>query len=304
MATDTAAWDAYWQDRRDDGAKALTGIEHDAELEAFWTHALSGQDKAAPFLDLACGAGTVLKTAMSLGFTDLSGVDASPAAIDALKESLPTVQGQVCSATETPFSDGAFSTITSQFGFEYAGPNEAAKEVARLLAPNGTFIAIVHMADGAIHEEVRGHLDHCQTIDHSGYIEKAKSLFRDVFSGDVDAMNNSIEFMAEAREQVFPLVIPGRPSIAAHLTAGTAELWDKRDTHALEDIIAWLDGMDGQRSSFQSRMRAMSEAALSKSEIGLVAAVLEGEGLTVAEPERFELGGEPAAWAIRASRAA
>jgi SAM-dependent methyltransferase len=304
MATDTAAWDAYWQDRREDGAKALTGIEHDAELEAFWTNALQAQDKAAPFLDLACGAGTVLKTASAQGFTNLHGLDASPAAINALKQSLPQVTGQISSATDTPYSEAEFTTITSQFGFEYAGPNEAAKEVARLLAPNGTFVAIVHKSDGAIHEEVRGHIDHCKTIESSGYIEKAKALFRDVYSGDVDAMNNSIEFMAGGREQVFGLVVPGRPSIASHLTEGTAQLWDKRASYALRDVVTWLDGVEAQRASFQSRMEAMSDAALSQDDVNSVVETLQGEGLTVAEPESFELGGEPAAWIIRATRTA
>lgn len=301
---ESAAWDAYWKDRKGEDVKALTGIEHDRELEAFWTAALNGQDKAAPFLDLACGAGTVLKTAHGLGFTDLHGADVAPAAINALKESLPSVKGTVCPATATPFEDGAFATITSQFGFEYAGVKAAAKEVARLLALGGRFAAIVHMAGGAIHDEVKAHVDHCKTIADSGYIEKARALFRSVYSGDVEAANNSIAFMADAREKVFALVTPGRPSLAAHLTAGTAELWDKRDTHALEDILAWLTAMDGQRIAFQLRMQAMLDAALTQEQVEGVVATLSAEGLVAEAPAAFELGGEPAAWALKAIRAA
>lgn len=301
---ESAAWDAYWKDRKGEDVKALTGIEHDRELAAFWTSALENQDKNAPFLDMACGAGTVLKTAHGLGFTDLHGADVAPAAITALSQTLPSVKGTVCPATATPFEDGAFATITSQFGFEYAGADAAAKEIARLLAPGGRFAAIVHMAGGAIHDEVAGHVDHCKTIAESGYVEKARALFRSVYSGNVEAMNNSIAYMADAREKVFGLVVPGRPSLAAHLTAGTAELWDKRDTHALEDILAWLTAMDGQRIAFQLRMQAMLDAALSQEQVEGVVATLSAEGLVADAPTTFELGGEPAAWVLKATRAA
>ena len=302
MSTKGAAWDNYWQGRSGDGASALTGVEHDAELAAFWTTALDGCDRAAPLLDLACGAGTVLKQADALGFTTLVGADISPAAIAALGEALPSARGVVCSATDTRFEDASFNTITSQFGFEYAGASIAAKEATRLLAPGGAFIAVAHMANGAIHDEVTAHHSDCRTIADSGYIEQSKALFAEVFSGDVSALERAQHVMAPARDTVAALVIPGRPSLAAHLTKGAATVWDDRAKYALRDINDWFDGIEAQRAAFEARMAGMLEASLDEDAANAVQAVFAAAGFTADAPTALQLGGEDAAWVLRAMR--
>ena len=304
MATDTTAWDNYWQGRAGDGAGALTGVEHDAELAAFWAGALGDLDRGAPLLDLACGAGTVLKQAQALGFTDLTGADYAPAAIDALEKSLPGVRGVTCSAAKTPFEAGAFAAVVSQFGFEYAGAADAAPEITRLVAPSGHFIAVTHMAEGAIHDEVAGHHAHCRAIADSGYIEQSKALFAKVFAGDVSAVEQAQTVMAAARETVFGLTIPGRPSLAAHLTQGAAELWDNRAKYALRDIHGWFDGMEAQRAAFEARMASMMAAAMDEGEAISVLDIFANAGFKTEAPTALQLGGENAAWVLQASRSA
>ena len=304
MSDATPAWDNYWQGRGGDGAGALTGIEHDAELAAFWTNALQDADRSAPLLDLACGAGTVLRHASELGFADLTGADLSSAALAALTRALPGVKTVTCSAAATPFDDGAFATITSQFGFEYAGAEAAGAEIARLLQPGGQFIAVAHMAGGAIHTEVEGHHKACRTILESGYIDKSKFLFSEVFAGNIAAIAQAQTVMAEAREAVFGLTIPGRQSLASHLTKGAAQLWDNRDRYALADILGWFDGIEAQRAAFEQRMASMLDAALDETGVGSLQAVFKAAGLETTPEMRLQLGGEDAAWVLKAARPA
>jgi len=304
MATDTTAWDNYWQGRAGDGAGALTGVEHDAELAAFWAGALADLDRGAPLLDLACGAGTVLKQAHALGFTGLTGADYAPGAIAALGEALPDVRGVVCSAANTSFEDGAFAAVVSQFGFEYAGAEDAAQEITRLVAPGGQFIALAHMAEGAIHEEVTGHHAHCRAIAESGYIQQSKTLFEKVFAGDVSAVEQAQTVMAPAREVVFGLTIPGRPSLAAHLTQGAAKLWDDRAKYALRDINGWFDGVEAQRAAFEARMASMMVAAMDENQAKAVLDIFSKAGFNAGAPSTLQLGGENAAWVLKATRSA
>ncbi len=297
-------WDNYWLGRTGPDAAALTGIEHDGELAAFWTSALDGLARSGPILDLACGAGTVLKHAQALGFEDLTGADVSPAAIAALGQALPGVRGTVCPADATGFEDAAFASVVSQFGFEYAGAVATVPEIARLLAPGGTFIAVAHMAGGAIHDEVRAHHAACLTIAQSGYIEQSKALFSEVFSGDVSALERAQAVMAPAREAVFALVTPGRPSLAAHLTQGAAKLWDERAKYALRDIHGWFDGIEAQRAAFEARMAGMIGAALDGDGAKSVQAKFTATGFKAQAPQSLQLGAADAAWVLRASRPA
>ncbi len=304
MATDTTAWDNYWQGRAGAGAGALTGVEHDAELAAFWAGALGDLDRTAPLLDLACGAGTVLKQAHALGFASLTGADYAPAAIAALSEALPDARGVVCSAAKTSFGDDAFVTIVSQFGFEYAGASAAAQEITRLVAPGGHFIAVAHMAEGAIHEEVVAHHADCRAIAESGYIRQSKALFAEVFAGDVSALERAQAMMAPARDVVFGLLIPGRPSLAAHLTQGAAKLWDDRAKYALSDIHDWFDGMEAQRAAFEARMASMMAAAMDDNQASGVLDIFVRAGFEAGALTPLQLGGENAAWVLKATRCA
>jgi len=55
---------------------------------------------------------------------------------------------------ETNQEIGSFDVVASQFGFEYADPIKAAGEAARLLKPDGQFLALAHSRDSAIEAEV------------------------------------------------------------------------------------------------------------------------------------------------------
>jgi len=62
--TQTQDWSNYWQGRvASESGVALVGagIETDAEIAAFWDGILSDLAQSAKVLDLACGAGWIIR---------------------------------------------------------------------------------------------------------------------------------------------------------------------------------------------------------------------------------------------------
>lgn len=295
------SWSNYWQGREGDTTGALTGVESDRELRAHWAEMLERCERAGPFLDLACGAGTVLKQASELGFTDLTGLDYSAEATRVLSAQMPDVKTVTASAAETELESGVYATIVSQFGLEYAGADAAFAEAARLLAAGGRIETVMHMSGGAIEAEVKGHAHHCATIVRSQFIEKAAALFAGAYAGDSAQADGLMSEMMTARDQVSALVKPGEQSLAAHLLGGTAQLWERRAAYKLDDVTGWLSGMKGEIEAYKARMDSMLDAALDEAMIETCASLLRAEGLTVSFAP-LSLSGEPAAWALSAQK--
>jgi len=295
-----ADWGNYWEGRAAGKAGAAlvgVGVESDAELDAFWIKALSERDKASRVLDLATGAGTVLRTAKAQGFEDLTGVDISEAALAALSREVEGVRSVVASVDALPLEDQSFDVVTSQFGLEYAGAMKAAGEAARVVAPGGVFVAVCHLSDGAIAQEVQGKRDAAQAILESGFIERAKAVFA---ASDAEFAEAAQAF-GPAQAQVLGQAKAG-DRMAAHLYAGTQQLHERAGAYALEDRLGWLEGMGGEIRAFVGRMESMLEAALNETQVTEMVGVLEAQGLSVKSPEAMELGGKAAAWVVKAAR--
>lgn len=299
MTENKADWEAYWQGRRTDTTGALTGVEHDQALQTFWRQSLSPLGRDAKFVDLACGAGTVLKTAHSLGFTQLTGIDVSKSALDTLKMMLSEVAICESSVHATPFPDHQFDVVTSQFGLEYAGAEQACQEAARLLSPGGTFLAVMHMTDGAIHHEVRGRLEVARQIQDARFIAASQDFFRAVYAGDKPGLETAAEVLAPARDLVTALIVPGEQSFASHLIQGAAQLWQRRANYRLDDVVGWFASMDEEINAFAGRMQSMLDASQTATQMQALAAIFADRGIAMAPLEKLDLGGTPAAWLLR-----
>ena len=295
------SWSNYWKGREGASAGALTGVESDQELQAFWASALQDGPREQPLLDLACGAGTVLKQAAGLGYQDLTGLDYSADAVAVLKSDMPTVKSVTASASETGLDAGGYATIVSQFGLEYAGAQVAFAEAARLCAPGGKIITVMHMAGGAIEAEVKNHAAHCQTILDSAYIPSARAFFEAAYANDTEAGDIAAKTMTQARDKLTTIIIPDEHSLAAHLMAGATELWNKRASYILRDITGWLDGMQTEVEAYHARMTAMLSAALDEETVSACTSLLRNSGFNV-ETAPLSLSGQPAAWTLHAQR--
>lgn len=146
-----SAWDDFWADNVDsDGGGCLPagwqGI--DAVQQSAWVEFAEGLPQKARLLDVATGDGRVLGwIAESRGDLKLTGCD--------LAQELPTPPTKAKIHTsvameDLPFRDDFFSAAVSQFGFEYGDTEKAAREIARVVEPDGAIAFMTHRADGPI----------------------------------------------------------------------------------------------------------------------------------------------------------
>ncbi|MEM0986629.1 MAG: class I SAM-dependent methyltransferase [Pseudomonadota bacterium] len=307
-----ADWSNYWRGRTagDTGEVfAGVGIETSDELIAIWRAAFA-EIGDARVLDIACGAGSALKHADAAGAPALFALDISEHAVASACSTVPRALGVVASADRLPFPDGALDRVVSQFGFEYANREAAAREVARVLKPGGRFQAIVHLSGGAIARECSGHLQHLNRVRDSRFIPATKDLFASLFKADTDktgpaqsALQGALKVFGAAQTHLMPAVQAG--GLAAHLHGGARQLYERRKGYSEADITGWLDGMAAEIDAYRGRMEGMLGAAIGAEEAGDLARMIQGgagHGGNGARVEPLELGGEAAALWIEAVR--
>ena len=313
-------WSNYWQGRASGEALVGVGVEHSEELATFWQGCFDGQDSDIRVLDMACGAGSVLRHADGAGYKNLSGVDISKEAISTLETAIPNAKGIVAPVDNTGLADSSYDMVVSQFGFEYAGSSDqvlaAAGEMARLVAGDGQFAALCHIEGGGIELECSGHLAHIEAVENTGFIDAAKAVFTAAFKVDsqpgqdtMAAYQKTVEQLGGPRGALVAWIENNRAAgeiaaLANHLLTGTADMFGRRKAFALSDITGWLDGMNGEINAYRGRMTSMKQAALSGVDAGNILSVFEKNGFKTAPPEKLYMGGEdiPAAWILRAQR--
>ncbi|MXO84635.1 methyltransferase domain-containing protein [Altererythrobacter aurantiacus] len=151
---ESQAWDDFWQQNA--GGKGQGGClpEGDDALDRVqkevWSRFARTLRKGARLLDLATGDGRVMRWLVA------ARRDVKPVGCDRAPELPEAPRGTKMRAgvslEDLPFRDGQFAAVTSQFGFEYAEPQTAARELARVLANDGVAALLTHRQDGAILE--------------------------------------------------------------------------------------------------------------------------------------------------------
>jgi ubiquinone/menaquinone biosynthesis C-methylase UbiE len=125
--------DSYEQDRT---SRWLARVQ-DAALA---TLELRGDDR---LVDVGCGTGAAVRDAASL-VERAVGVDLSPAMIRRARQlgaGLPGVEFHEADSERLPFPDGAFTALLCTTSFHhYPNPQQAVREMARVLAPAGRVV--------------------------------------------------------------------------------------------------------------------------------------------------------------------
>lgn len=148
-----AAWDDFWGtahrgDQRPAGCLPSQMDPVSKQQCAAWQAFASLLPHHGRVLDLATGDGRVLGwlhgTRPDL---ELTGIDLA-AQLPAAPAGTATHAGVAMEAL--PFTDGSFDSIVSQFGLEYADLPLAAREIDRVLGPEGLVGVVTHRLDGPI----------------------------------------------------------------------------------------------------------------------------------------------------------
>jgi SAM-dependent methyltransferase len=315
------AWDEYWRLTREAAAHKGGGPQ-DEVLARFWTSffkdALS-RASSRRLLDLACGNGAVARFAFDAASVadrqtpSVVGVDNSLAALRELRERFPPVFAVAADAKRTPFADGLFDVVASQFGLEYAGI-EAVDEAARLVARGGMLAAVLHLKGGAIYRECATNLQAIEGVRACEILPAVRNAFRAGVAASHGRGSKSDFRRAHARlaaaakelEEILRVHGEGVAGGAVHrLHTDISHMYRRLDAYDATDVANWADGMAREIVAYASRMSSMVAAAIDDQGLDEIAKRVTSRGLSVRIREKLHMGvsrKEPAAWVFVSDR--
>lgn len=305
-------WTRYWNNRDSAASGSGSVLENDNEFSGFWRQQLGDMNSSSSVLELACGAGPVLRLADTLGFSQLSGVDIAPNAIALLNQAIPSVNSVVASAAETGLCDNSFDLIVSQFGIEYSPHAPTAKEIHRLLKKGGKMLALCHHSNGLLASEDHVQYDAASQILDSGFIPafkaflEAEAAYKQSQSPDLNSSVQAAAIQLQKSQQSLVKTVQTHPnSIAAHLYQGSRSLFERRQSYNLQDILNWFDQMDVEVSLLKERMASMLSVSMDETSICKFTDHLEHSGLNISPTNTFqpEECASPLAWIVEAYKA-
>lgn len=311
-------WESFWAAGPAAGA-ALTGVRSVAFLDGWW------RQEIAPFAavgrrlraaDLACGGGMLANIA-SVFFeerhaplTDLICVDISESAVRSAATRL-NANAIVANLMRLPVADASVDIVLSQYGVEYAGDPGIA-EAARIVAPGGALLALLHDRDGALAAECRENLALFDDFASSRAFEVAALTFRLAFmadrgEGDGDALKKAFARMRKAMARFDEIIARRNDTIAMEFLRVVRRdlviMLNRRRAYDELDVERWLGNISREFSASRSRFAAMLGAARAKPDLDRLAQRLAEEGVTVEPHMQVTLpSGASIGWRLLARR--
>jgi len=312
------SWDNYWQGIAEAGAHSVGGARHPA-IKAFWQEVFfeAAQDYTNPaILDIASGSGPLLDLAL-LAFgvegADITSIDISGAAIESIRQRYPSVHGLVADASSIPLEADKFDLVTSQFGVEYAG-QEAIPEAVRLNARGGRLALMMHKKGSRIHNECEETLDAIERTQRSGFIPLATQMLRAGFAAvggadrepyDTAGMKFAPAVAAlEAVMKQYGKNVAGDTVLS--LYSGVADIHENIQHYDPDEVLSWLERMDGELETFKGRMTSMLETATDYETFDRICVNLQELGYSTEQAGPLMVPGEdlPLAWIVVANKEA
>lgn len=313
----THGWDTYWQGTRDGDSYAAGGARHPA-ITSFWQMTLgellaSVRDDTR-VLDIATGSGAVVESLFRQAGDkklNITCVDISEAAIASVRERFPVVTGIVADARSIPLEASSYDLITSQFGIEYAGI-EGIHEAARLVAAEGSLVLLVHCRPGAIYAECAMSLKVIDQLRQARFFPRAKALFKTGFSAVRNRDQRAYERAVHKFKPLIRLLVQTKLKYGESVASGLV-LRLHNDLHQISqslqkydanEVFVWLDRLDREALSYRSRMKSMTDAALSQQQAEQMRLDLSGDGFSITEitPVLDDATNMQLAWSIQARR--
>lgn len=298
-------WSNYWKGRTAaTSGTALVGVEKSQQINDFWTENLEEFSKETPALDLCCGAGTVAKILSSLGFKQLTGADISSAAIDIVTKDIPNIEGVVTPADNMVFDNGRFGLVVSQYGFEYGDYKKVIPEICRILRPGGTFLALSHHTEGAIHKEVSEQIAEMNKIKQSGFVQASRELFQSAMTGKTKKSGTEIsQNFRQAQLKLFPVAQKHR-GLAEYLYMNTQKMYGSHGNYEFSEIMKWFDGIENDIERFLGRMTSMHSSAIDKTKLNKMIDVFRKNGIKAEKPALLnDETGAVLGWVIKGQKA-
>jgi ubiquinone/menaquinone biosynthesis C-methylase UbiE len=313
---DRDAWSHYWETTDSDGVGAVRGEQQAKALNAWWSARFDevfAENPPTSLLDMACGAAVVARVAKNrpdAAKLNCVCTDYSPGALVSARQGLGSDLVTYCAADarKSPFADAGFDLVVSQYGLEYGGEN-AFGEAARLVAPGGHMLALVHTRGGGIDTECATNLAVLSMAIEEDIIGQTARLLKSAETSDGEetrALEREFEACFERIGAALTKSGPGRAyDYVVRLANDLAQIYNRRANHMPHELANWLDVKNGELEAFQIRMRTMTNAAMDETEIDSIKALMAEAGLKDVSASKLVFESEKAssAWAITARAA-
>ena len=279
-------WSMYW----DGGAlnSCITGSEEeDAQaIASFWQIFADALPHNARVLDLATGNGAVpqqlLATRSDLKITGVDRANIRPH--DHVGSNHPFANVQFLAntdITQLPFDDDSFDAVTSQFGLEYSDCQLSIREAARILAPGGRLLLLVHHANSAILSSGRRTLGEIDLLMHPGGVIDTLVAYVQGGASDDDLENAGQRFLAEPTAK--------SRHVSGQILDGINRVINDRQSHP-DRAAALARAMQQRLGAERARLSQLQQAARSEQGIADITELLTMSGLIAAAPAPITSG--------------
>jgi len=260
------AWSLYWQSSNQESCIATNAGEDAEVLRNIWRYFSEKLSEKSKVLDLATGNGSVpinlLSISEQLAITGVDFASISPhkfgpnESILAAVNFLPNID-----IVSLPFEENSFDVVTSQFGFEYANKEQAAKEFIRVLKKSGKFLLIIHHKDSEVVKPAKTKINELTLLcEESGlftqfecFLNNALCLF--------DIEQSGKHFLAQNQGKI-------SQAITGQFFLGINQLIDfKEQLKPKSELLKLFSDMQIRMLAEKSRLEQLVSVALSLDEI-------------------------------------
>lgn len=298
------AWTNYWNAGNSEtcfsGNKAFSVEDH-------WHRYFQTLEKNTRLLDLATGNGAValiaakysVKTALNL---DIHAVDQANITPPHHSDDPSFTQIAFLANTQienTPYEDGYFSAITSQFGFEYSDLPETIKEISRITKPGATVHFLIHAHDGEVHKDS---LDRIARVKRVLREKKLPNLALDLGRLNASrAPEPKIEkavkkFLAKASMTLDSLSDAPPDDAAFYCISYLNNLIINRNRYDPEDLSRCIRDANHDLRAYMIRLNAMVRSSQSEKSIAMISSTFQSVGFAEMSYEPLKAGGEVIGW--------
>lgn len=159
-------WNSYWKHTKtlNSFAEGEQRLGYTGPVADFWRGIFLHEKAGAEVLDLATGNGALAVLALKindrLSVSASDAADISPLTLFGKSDAVYPLLSQVKFFANMPseqlgFRAESFNLVVSQFGFEYAVPEQALAQVKQVLKPGGRFAALIHHDKSFITQDCR-----------------------------------------------------------------------------------------------------------------------------------------------------
>lgn len=319
-------WRRYWQHGTLTTFRGRFADNYEGNIREHWHAVLEAVPKNGKVVDLATGNGAIALIAAQYGHRqqrnlEVVGVDSAdiqPAQVFAGKAFARHLRGirflGNTPLTATTLPSASFDLATSQFGFEYAEPEPAVRELDRLLKPSAaTFAALIHHADSALLRQAQEGLAQVLVCEKSGLQPAVRDLHRRLEQlahrgRDPHDDERAKQLRATVNECLAALRAAGQRYADAgqivFYVENTMATFNPATSKGMgtEQKLAALRHVAEETTAYRQRMRDMISSALGDKEIEVLAGLLTRCGFRIAHNQPFVFEGTHFCHALTATR--